>query len=398
MSIEIAKNNWWLITCVMLMLMSGLRSRAFAADPDPAEPSWFDSTLIKNPVITATDYEGLLQYVLDWAGELQEYEDDNARANIRSAFQSLRRQIPPAYTFDVWVSYGDPDSVRAFDTTVVTSNDWLLNVLDELSGEDKDAEDIERIRNNIRQVLPAVATLKSYILIRDSSDYKKQFSAILKRQEYREKKNRNLLQEAFNWILDQLASIFGSIFKNSRSMEPAVEEPRDYSLIGKALLYTAYGIGAVTVLWLVLHVYRYFRRSKQDRLSEKSDFGNLIEPGESTEPDEHFRLAQHFAQERNFRKAIRHLFLSIILYLDRNDHIRYQKFQTNSEYLEALLKADHLNCRDELHERMKKMSVIFDETWYGMKPATEDHFTETQLQYRGCLDAVRQTKKAESAA
>ncbi|MBL7961305.1 hypothetical protein JNL27_13820 [bacterium] len=379
------------ITETFVVFIVGVNSLVFAAEPDAVTPSLFDSSLIKNTAITPADYEGLLRFVLEQTAELRLNNDGEVRAGIQSNFQSLRRQIPDSYAFTVWISYGDPDSVRAFDTTAVTNNDWLLNDLDKLIGDNLQEGELDKIQRNVDAALHSVSILKNYILIRDTTDYRNQFMAILERPEFQEKKNKNLLLDGFNWLMDQLASIFSGLFKNSSSREtPPDPEPRDYSMIGQMLVYAGYVIGAMILLWLAVHVIRHFRQRKEHSAAKKNNFENLIEPGESMEPDDHLRHAHRCAFTGEYRKAIRHMFLSIILHLDAQDHFRYQKFQTNGEYLTALLNESQLFCRIELHGHLKKISDMFEKTWYGIENATEEDFTACNSYYHLCLHALQQ--------
>ena len=78
-----------------------------------------------------------------------------------------------------------------------------------------------------------------------------------------------------------------------------------------------------------------------------------------------FQKAQEFAAGGSVRQAVRYLYLSALLALDENGLLRYDRSQTNWEYLRSL------SSHPELHANLREVILVFDRVWYGYQPIDE---------------------------
>jgi len=78
------------------------------------------------------------------------------------------------------------------------------------------------------------------------------------------------------------------------------------------------------------------------------------------------------AESRNFREALRFLYLSAILNRQERGMLTYDKSLTNLEYLHTL------GANAELQQVLRPAIRVFDEVWYGYKPCDADTVADYQ--------------------
>ncbi len=89
------------------------------------------------------------------------------------------------------------------------------------------------------------------------------------------------------------------------------------------------------------------------------------------------------AESKNFREALRFLYLSAILNLQERGMLTYDKSLTNLEYLHTL------GAHAELQQALGPAIQVFDDVWYGYKPCDAD----TVADYRDMLKKVYLTNR-----
>jgi len=90
-------------------------------------------------------------------------------------------------------------------------------------------------------------------------------------------------------------------------------------------------------------------------------------PQTSVRADE---LAATSETVRDYRAAVRYLYLSSLLMLDERGMIRYDRTLTNREHLQQI--AD----QPQLHELLRPVVSTFDRVWYGFAPLNEIRYQE----------------------
>lgn len=90
--------------------------------------------------------------------------------------------------------------------------------------------------------------------------------------------------------------------------------------------------------------------------------------------------ASQSAQHRNYRDAIRYLYLSSLLVLDESGLIRYDPTLTNREHLAQI------SQQPALAHLLGPIISIFDRTWYGFSEVTDEEYQ----QYRQQVEQLRQ--------
>lgn len=129
-----------------------------------------------------------------------------------------------------------------------------------------------------------------------------------------------------------------------------------------AQLFLVLGVMAVVVVVLL-----YFARSLnvQRAVVEKPS----EEDDPSTSQDASQRAGESEAS-RDYRSAIRYLYLACLLLLDEKGLIRYDRTLTNREHLRMV--AD----RQQLVELLRPVVSTFDDVWYGFIPVDEGMYQQ----------------------
>jgi hypothetical protein len=129
---------------------------------------------------------------------------------------------------------------------------------------------------------------------------------------------------------------------------------------------------------VVMFVVGYFARGLQIQSAGTTD---TLEPNQDPETSLHAEeLATTSETIRDYRAAVRYLYLSSLLLLDERGLIRYDRTLTNREHLQQI--AD----RPQLLELLRPVVGTFDRVWYGFAPLDERLYEE----YRHNVERLRE--------
>ncbi|MCS7059549.1 MAG: DUF4129 domain-containing protein [Anaerolineae bacterium] len=114
----------------------------------------------------------------------------------------------------------------------------------------------------------------------------------------------------------------------------------------------------------------------------------LARPGaptfdEATTSAEAVTRAQHASALQDYRLAVRLLYLACLLRLDERGALRYDRTQTNREYVRQI--AD----RPALAEALRQVVEVFDDVWYGFRPITPQGYQAFEQHVRQLLDLTQ---------
>lgn len=158
---------------------------------------------------------------------------------------------------------------------------------------------------------------------------------------------------------------------------PQIEEPDVAWRPG-----TGAGIGAlVAVVGFVLFTFWYMqRRLGGDQGALKSRAAG--HRGDAAPPDP-FTLADEAAARGEFREGLRNLYLGVLQHLDRQGIIRYHPATTDWEYL-IRVRRD----KPEAFTHFKDLTDLYEERWYGGRPASEADFARGKDLARAVQEGV----------
>ena len=134
---------------------------------------------------------------------------------------------------------------------------------------------------------------------------------------------------------------------------------------------------AVLVRWL------RSRTARPQPLSLDETEAALVE---ARDTDSLRALAEQKAQQGDYRLALRFVYLALLVTLDTNGVLRFDRSKTNWEYLRSLRAAG----RADVYDAMAPLTREFDRIWYGFASAGAADYARALTQY----DALQAASKS----
>lgn len=154
----------------------------------------------------------------------------------------------------------------------------------------------------------------------------------------------------------------------------------DINLMGIDLKDVLLALGCILLIGVSIFFIQQVRKNlvaeARDVVAESSTENVATEQAALTQ-------SERAAESKNFREALRFLYLSAIFHLQERGMLTYDKSLTNLEYLGTL------GTRAELQDVLRPAIRVFDDVWYGYKPCDAD----TVADYREMLKKVYLTSR-----
>ena len=112
-------------------------------------------------------------------------------------------------------------------------------------------------------------------------------------------------------------------------------------------------------------------------------------------PDELLDRAQAFASQNNFREALRHRYLSLLLLLDARGVWRYDRRRTNWEHI-ARLKSS--NAAQSGVQSLSDLTLRFDRVRYGNESCDQNAWLQFDQDASATLEMLSRPAKASTKA
>ncbi|WGK64270.1 DUF4129 domain-containing protein [Croceiramulus getboli] len=123
-------------------------------------------------------------------------------------------------------------------------------------------------------------------------------------------------------------------------------------------------------IWLILKI---DERSLQRTTNTLNQYLSSKDQ-EIIEHDDIQALIEQALAVKNYRLAIRFYYLLLLQRLSDQEHIDWQAQKTNREYLYEIK-------QDELRESFRRVTRIYDYSWYGQFEVDESAFAKAKLQF-----------------
>ena len=130
---------------------------------------------------------------------------------------------------------------------------------------------------------------------------------------------------------------------------------------------------------------RWRRSEKPQSLLQSEDEALLELP-----PDELLDRAQIYAREGNFREALRHRYLSLLLQLEARGVWHYERRRTNWEHI-ARLRLSHAHNSAGV-EQLSGLTSRFDRVRYGNAPCDQTHWETFDRDAKQTLEALASSR------
>ena len=255
-------------------------------------------------------------------------------------------------------------------------NEWLDREIRALIAETNG--DVEQQRSKILELADRIGRLRAALpgmagrldaSNRESaqSDHGR-LGAILARPEYQSEEVRE--SSARRWW-HRLRELIGGLLRRLLPASPDLSAiPSNGPSDGRLSLTRIFILFVMGIIGLygVSRIWRQFRRSPRTNGMER----DRELPGEMIESDvaapDLLARAKRLADQGEYRTAIRLAYISTLLHLADDDRLRIQSTKTNRDYLEEL------QLNSALYPSFSRLTVLYEDFWYGEKPATSDDF------------------------
>ena len=183
--------------------------------------------------------------------------------------------------------------------------------------------------------------------------------------------NQILARSEFQWIPEQPSplavlwqKVLGFLWKQLSALMP------EEAIIPLNSSWFQYIVTGLATLILVLVLFYILRGLIADLVSD-TELNVDPETGQEVlTADSAFQRAQNLSGAGDYRTAVRYLYLSSLLLLDERGLLRYNRWQTNREYLRSVAHLPHLAAI------LKDVIEVFDRVWYGYQPLDKNTYAQ----------------------
>ena len=350
-----------------LILFFLLTSRFVLAQPKPPAPN-------KIPTISAEKYEAQLE---------------RAVAQLKSVESQKRRVIKP-----ILGNISQPQKVRRGDGATLTTNggEWMRRADDATKGA-KPNGNLSRAK--VRQTREAIETYLKETRAWRTSGYEAPDAQSIIVQLERTKQIRTgpTQWEAFSAsVMRGLAAMWKALTKWLDGILPSAPSGGKMPNINPKVIETIFYMTIGALVLLLLYLMWRALRGRIGKRGAKREVRFL--GGEDAEllqlpPDELKARAASFAAAGNFREALRHRFISLLVTLDTHGIWRYDTRRTNWEHI-ATLRAGTRSTPAlvPVVEPLSTLTRRFDRVRYGQAECSRDEWMRFDLDAAGAENAA----------
>lgn len=144
----------------------------------------------------------------------------------------------------------------------------------------------------------------------------------------------------------------------------------DGIVIGKGAPLLNYILTGLVVLVLALILFYISQDFLADFVTEARIEMEAEKGDEALTASSALKRAQALSSARDYRTAVRYLYLSSLLLLEERGLLRYDRSRTNREYLRSVA---HL---PQLATALRDVVEVFDQVWYGYQPLDESAYDQ----------------------
>lgn len=160
---------------------------------------------------------------------------------------------------------------------------------------------------------------------------------------------------------------------------PEISRPTDTGDYRELIRWVFYALGFALVLLLLYWAVRWLRNSRPVRAGVKvgqegqTDV-DLTDEGITAQDlplDRWLAMARKMADQKDYRSALRALYLSVLAILGDHQRVKIARYKSNREYARELARRAH--AEPELLNIFDWCIHVFERSWYGMHPVERQH-------------------------
>ncbi len=264
--------------------------------------------------------------------------------------------------------------------TTSVDNTWLYVSLDSYMSE-KDSQQKLATLNEIAGRLRAldeqlVRTEEMSSDKSDSTDARSKLDKILDRPEYREKQDSRIgafIKELWHKVKDFLSELYAAFM---RLLGKIFGSTAGGNWFAKLLIIAALSVAAIFIFRVVSQI-----RPRRKRARKRTILGEEIDA--ETTPRDLADAAMAAARAKDYRTAIRKLYISLLYDLAERNMIELEESATNHEYLSRLSRFNSLTAP------VGYLTDRFDYCWYGMTMSSEEEFSTCLARYKEAIERAQ---------
>lgn len=142
---------------------------------------------------------------------------------------------------------------------------------------------------------------------------------------------------------------------------------RNHRWIGTLVEWVLIALTALAVILFLFYVAKRFRKLPS------FDHEIAINSSYRMDPQDMRKQAYEYYDTGDYRQAIRYLYLSLLLYMNKANFIVYESGKTDGEYIREI-KENTI----EIYESFASLAKFFQRKWYGAEESTKGDFKKCE--------------------
>lgn len=199
---------------------------------------------------------------------------------------------------------------------------------------------------------------------------------------------RSLMERFWDWVGRGLNKLWKWLTSSRHTASPTLPTISRGFILTLGIIVIV-GAFALVVVILVKYLQRRGPRTAPLALDETE--AALVE---ARDTDSLRALADEHARNGNYRVAFRLVYLAMLVALDTEGVLRFDRSKTNWEYLRAL----RATGRGDVYDRMTPLTRDFDRLWYGFAVAEQADYLRAVSLYNAVAAQSKPKPAAHSAS
>lgn len=145
--------------------------------------------------------------------------------------------------------------------------------------------------------------------------------------------------------------------------------PSNMGWAGTTLEWLFYILAGLAIVWVFTIVVKRLRRSSPFKPVHEipAEIQRHMDPGAVK------MQAYEAYHEGDYKQAIRYLYLSLLLYLNKTELLAYDVGKTDGEYVDEVCKS-----MADKSESFASLTLLFERKWYGMEKSSPEDFQQCE--------------------
>lgn len=312
---------------------------------------------------TVDDYASRLNRAVQAVNEVIKQENPAPELAIR--MNAIKRLLPAS------------EEVEFNGSVIHVDNAWLHedlnNVIENARG------DIEQRHSMLSEISDRLANLQRSVKesqntkVQASQDQRARLDNILARSEYQpEEKRESTLQRWGRKIKNFILRLLERIFGGSSARTPQTSGAGLVAVFRILIILAVIAALIFGAVKLALRLER--RRRPEEEVEAREVLGEEI--AEDVTAADLFANASELAQQGEYRKAIRRVYIALLCDLEHRGKLRLSRSKTNRDYMDAM------RSEPQMYPAFSSMTSAFEHVWYGQDRATAEEFRNFAALYQ----------------